>query len=284
MSIFRIKKHENPYVILDKTCLEEDALSWRAKGIHAYLISKPDDWQVRLAQLIAAGKDGREAVRSAIKELSEAGYLHRVAMRQPDGTLQGQEWSVYESPFDRTTGNPSDGEDDATKARAKAKKDKEATENSTPKPLSLGTKPQPPNPPVPPTHEDRPDAPPPQPPAPAMESQPTPATAQPAYAVAHWNALADECGLPKLRNVAGSRHKHLKARVASDEQFWNVLELQLPLLEGWAKGEGQRKWTIDFDWIVASETNYCKLAEGKFSGKVQAKASESKGISATERF
>jgi len=44
MSIFRIKKHTSPYVILDKTCLEEDALSWRAKGIHAYLISKPDDW------------------------------------------------------------------------------------------------------------------------------------------------------------------------------------------------------------------------------------------------
>lgn len=143
MSIFRIKKHSNPYVILDKTCLEDESLSWRAKGIHAYLISKPDDWQVRMSQLIASGREGREAVRSALKELTKAGYISREAIREADGTLRGQEWSVYESPIGRKAKNPSDGDAPPTKEGAK-QRSKEETE-SLPCP-SLSTSPQvPPN-------------------------------------------------------------------------------------------------------------------------------------------
>jgi len=157
---------------------------------------------------------------------------------------------------------------------------------SKPKPL-----PQPPNPPVPPAHDvqncttsqDRPEQPPPPPLAPAAESSPPPATAMPAYAVAHWNALAEFCGLAKIRGVAGARLKHLRARIAADPEFWDTVLQMCNQLEPWAKGRGERKWTIDFDWIIASETNYCKLAEGKF-GKPQTKVETQGAPAATERF
>lgn len=130
MSIFRIKKHSNPYVILDKTCLDDTSLSWKAKGLHAYLIAKPDDWQVRITQLMNASPDGRESVRAGMRELVEAGYVERSPIRMENGTLQGQEWLVYESPINRTTGNPSDGEYDATKEGEELKKENTKRESA----------------------------------------------------------------------------------------------------------------------------------------------------------
>jgi len=130
MSIFRIKKHISPYVILDKTCLEDDDLSWKAKGIHAYLVSKPDDWTVRLTQLMASSTDGRDSVRSALKELTDAGYITRRPIQAETGQFQGQEWIVYEAPIHRTTGNPQDGQPDTTKEGLILKKDKYILPNS----------------------------------------------------------------------------------------------------------------------------------------------------------
>ncbi|MCU5830256.1 replication protein, partial [Clostridioides difficile] len=47
MGIIRVSKDkDNPYVVLNKTCLEDVKLSWQAKGLHSYLISKPDHWKI----------------------------------------------------------------------------------------------------------------------------------------------------------------------------------------------------------------------------------------------
>ena len=52
LSTFRIKKNkENPYVMLHKHFLTDKNLSWRDKGILAYLLSKPDDWIVRVEDI-----------------------------------------------------------------------------------------------------------------------------------------------------------------------------------------------------------------------------------------
>jgi uncharacterized phage protein (TIGR02220 family) len=101
MSIIRVKKAQRkPYVILDTTALNDARLSFRAKGLHTYLMAKPDDWQIFIQQLEhASAKDGRDAVRAALKELIDAGYLKR--KRQQDsktGKMAGWESTVYETP------------------------------------------------------------------------------------------------------------------------------------------------------------------------------------------
>jgi hypothetical protein len=100
MSVIRIKKaHKKPYVILDTTALNDARLSFRAKGLHTYLMAKPDDWQVRIDQLEKLSpKEGREAIRLAIAELEACGYVTRQKIRGERGRLAGWDTTVYETP------------------------------------------------------------------------------------------------------------------------------------------------------------------------------------------
>ena len=83
MSVIRIKKaHKPPYVILDTTALNDVRLSFRAKGLHTYLMSKSDNWQVYIQQLeMQSPTEGRDAIRAALKELEDAGYIRRSRQR-----------------------------------------------------------------------------------------------------------------------------------------------------------------------------------------------------------
>jgi len=96
MSIIRIKKEDN-YVVLDKTLLNEKTLSWKAKGLHTYLMGLPDDWKVRETDLVNRSSDGRASTRSAIKELTDAGYVKRVPVREK-GKFKEWEFVVHERP------------------------------------------------------------------------------------------------------------------------------------------------------------------------------------------
>lgn len=103
MSIIRIQKRESPYVQIDKRPLERDDLSFKAKGLLAYLLSRPDDWTVRLTQLETVSTDGASSVRSAIKELREKGYCQVKLIREKDESgkylLSGSEYIIYEMPI-----------------------------------------------------------------------------------------------------------------------------------------------------------------------------------------
>lgn len=80
------------FTIIDNRILENDGLSFKAKGLLSYLLSRPDDWQVNDAHLSTIGPDGEAAVRSALKELEVAGYLVRVRSQGERGRF---EWTSY---------------------------------------------------------------------------------------------------------------------------------------------------------------------------------------------
>lgn len=85
------------YVSIDKTCLEDPRLSFKAKGLHTYLMSRPDNWKPIIEQLATVSADGKEAVRTALKELEEAGYIVRRPLRD-DQKIIAWEHVVYENP------------------------------------------------------------------------------------------------------------------------------------------------------------------------------------------
>lgn len=99
MAIIHIKKRENPYTQIDKRCLEDCRLSWRARGILAYLLSKPDNWQVSVKDIQLGGKEGREAVQAAMKELEKIGYARLESDRGQDGRVLGKRWVICEEPI-----------------------------------------------------------------------------------------------------------------------------------------------------------------------------------------
>lgn len=93
----RVSKTEK-YAVLDKQFLDEDArLSWKAKGLLAYLLAKPDNWQIRRDDLIIRAADGKDSISSGLKELEEFGYLERKPIRQ-GGKFCGYESIIYERP------------------------------------------------------------------------------------------------------------------------------------------------------------------------------------------
>jgi hypothetical protein len=84
--IFRLEKTEH-YARIANSVFEDSRLSWEARGLQCYLLSKPDDWQVRLFDLIARGPAGEHKIRRMLRELEEFGYLYRKRLRRKDGTF-----------------------------------------------------------------------------------------------------------------------------------------------------------------------------------------------------
>lgn len=100
MSIIRIKK-EREYVSIANTILQNKTLTWEARGIMAYLLSKPDGWECRNYDLVNQGPAGRHIVQRILKELQEAGYIHRY--QKSDGHKIEWVTEIYETPELNTT-------------------------------------------------------------------------------------------------------------------------------------------------------------------------------------
>jgi len=113
-TIFRtVKNKDNPYVMINKQFLNDERLSFKAKGILAYLLSMPDDWKIYEAELVKHNKDGLTSLKSGIKELIELGYIVRTKVRDKEGKFKGYEYCVYEVPAEigkSDLGKPNNGE------------------------------------------------------------------------------------------------------------------------------------------------------------------------------
>jgi len=86
---FKQHKRKN-YTVVDNTFINDNNLSWKAKGIMLYLFSRPDDWQVYIKDLINKAADGEKALRSGLKELEKFGYLTRFVERDKKEDLLKQ--------------------------------------------------------------------------------------------------------------------------------------------------------------------------------------------------
>ena len=75
-----------------------------------------------------------------------------------------------------------------------------------------------------------------------------------------WNNMAIANNLPTISKMTDLRKKHYQTRVQQMPELWNMLTTELPLLDDFVH-EGS--W-FGFDWIMKSETNLQKLAEGKY--------------------
>ena len=98
MKITRTPRRDH-FTILPNDALEDTRLSYRARGLLGYLLSRPDDWHVDSTQLAARAREGRDAVRAAMRELEQAGYLIRIRSRGDRGRWV-TEIQVVDEPVD----------------------------------------------------------------------------------------------------------------------------------------------------------------------------------------
>ena len=99
-TIFRISKNKkHPYVMIDRSSLLDKKLSWKAKGILAYLLSLPDDWKIYISELSKHASNGKESLYTGIQELVKKRYIKRLAIRNKKGQMKGYDYIVYEKPY-----------------------------------------------------------------------------------------------------------------------------------------------------------------------------------------
>ena len=67
---------KTPFARVKKELLDDPHISFTAKGIMAYLLGKPDDWKLRVTDLINHSSQGKHAIRAALAELRKTGYVH----------------------------------------------------------------------------------------------------------------------------------------------------------------------------------------------------------------
>jgi len=85
------------FTVLDNQVVNDPALSFGAKGLLAFILSKPDHWRTDRDHLARQGPDGEKAVRALLRELEQAGYLTRQRHRDRHGRI-GWKRVVHELP------------------------------------------------------------------------------------------------------------------------------------------------------------------------------------------
>lgn len=98
MAIIRSRREKN-YTVLLNDGLRDQRLSFKARGLMAYMLSMPDDWKFYTKELVKhSDKDGRDSVRVGLKELEECGYLKRQKKRSETGQFDSQDLLLVDTP------------------------------------------------------------------------------------------------------------------------------------------------------------------------------------------
>ena len=88
----KLKKYNTGYTQVLNEVLYDKTISLRAKGIYAYLFSKPDGWQFHMDVMEAELMESKGQMYTAIKELIAGGYIKRTQVNEK-GVFGG---TIYE--------------------------------------------------------------------------------------------------------------------------------------------------------------------------------------------
>ena len=83
MSIIKVVKQQGRFLVASVEIFEDNSLSFGARGLMAYLLTKPEGWEVRRDQLIKSSPAGKVAIQRMINELKQAGYVRRHQENDP---------------------------------------------------------------------------------------------------------------------------------------------------------------------------------------------------------
>lgn len=106
LSIQKVKiiRRNRGFVQIDNSVVRDIRISLRARGALAYLLSQPDEFNLDIDQWALENREGdpaylggrehnsdlregRDAIRAAMRELKSVGYVNRYQERQSDGTF-----------------------------------------------------------------------------------------------------------------------------------------------------------------------------------------------------
>ncbi len=97
MAVFRVEKTRD-YTVMANHHLKNRELSLKAKGLLSQMLSLPEDWDYTLKGLSLINRESIDAIREAVRELEQAGYIVRSRERNDKGQLKGSDYVIFERP------------------------------------------------------------------------------------------------------------------------------------------------------------------------------------------
>lgn len=92
-----LKRTKNKgFTAIDNTPLQDSSVSFKARGMLAYLLSKPDTWEVSIEDLMNnSPKEGKDSIRAGMKELATIGCAVLRKTRDAETKrMVGERWFV----------------------------------------------------------------------------------------------------------------------------------------------------------------------------------------------
>lgn len=95
--IIRASHSDQSYFLMLRSTAQDERLSWSARGMLTYLLSKPDDWVIDVNDL--KQNCGRDKVYAILNELIQYRYMAREKVIGDKQRIESVDYYVYESPL-----------------------------------------------------------------------------------------------------------------------------------------------------------------------------------------
>ncbi|MCT3125965.1 hypothetical protein [Lactococcus lactis] len=107
----------NPYSIIPNELVQNENITWAARGLMVYILSMPEDWVFYKTEVMKHGEKKRDAFNKIWMELQRFGYISKENIRDENGrftsetkTFKGKDgierevtfgvvWTIHEQPI-----------------------------------------------------------------------------------------------------------------------------------------------------------------------------------------
>lgn len=100
MAVFRVERNKG-YTVMSNHHLRNKDLSLKAKGLLSQMLSLPEGWDYTLKGLSLINRESIDAIRTAMWELEQVGYITRQQNRDGRGKMADMIYTIYEQPQTR---------------------------------------------------------------------------------------------------------------------------------------------------------------------------------------
>ncbi len=94
----RSHRPDRKYAAIPNDAMRNKDLSMDARGLLALMMTYSDDWQFHRDYLMEITGFGRDRFQKAMRELSAAGYVELVPIRDDGGHMAGTTWIIRDDP------------------------------------------------------------------------------------------------------------------------------------------------------------------------------------------
>lgn len=101
-------RHFSNFTIVPNEILRDRNMTFAEKGLLAYLLSLPDNWDIRVSVIAETFGETERGILKLLKGLIEMGYCKRVAIRK-DGRLAGQQYIITDIANDFSAPTKNEG-------------------------------------------------------------------------------------------------------------------------------------------------------------------------------